>query len=166
MLHWNAHHWSSNSHRIISVAAFFIHYFTNATFKHDAVATTKLNFESLFNYKMMIMTQNVFMLVLKCHCYALLQTIHYACEFPVMHDSPWLCDTTQRLWTRTPFAQHTPSDTPLTFPSPIISVISAHRLKWSISSVWNQSHTVLIPATYHGHQSYRYSPIVPCVQGI
>jgi len=26
------------------VAAFFIHYFSNATFKHDVVATTKLNF--------------------------------------------------------------------------------------------------------------------------
>jgi len=23
-----------------------------------------------------------------------------------------------------------------------------------------------LPATYHGHQSYRHSPIVPCVQGI
>jgi hypothetical protein len=39
-----------------------------------------------------------------------------------MHVSPWLCDSIQKPWTRTPFAHHTPSDTPVTFPSPIFSV--------------------------------------------
>jgi hypothetical protein len=61
-------------------------------------------------------------LIQKCPSYALLPTIHNACELPAKHDSPCLCDVIQRPWTRTPFAQHTPSDTPLTFPSPIISV--------------------------------------------
>jgi len=61
------------------------------------------------------------MLIPKCPSYALLPTIHNACELPAKYDSPSLCDATQRPWTRTPFAQYTP-DTPLTFPSPIVSV--------------------------------------------
>jgi hypothetical protein len=39
-----------------------------------------------------------------------------------MRVSPWLCDAIQKPWTRRPFAHHTPSDTPVTFPSPIFSV--------------------------------------------